>query len=72
MPASCDISWASKTVELALWRRSSRRKALTEERRKIMTSCKKLYAASREVEEIDVECAEWAAKAPNQEEHFAI
>ena len=61
MPASCDISWASKTMELGA----------TEEQRKMMTFfCKKLHTASRE--EIDAECAERAAKASNQEEHFAI
>ena len=37
-----------------------------------MIFCKKLYTASREVEEIDAECAERAAKASNQEEYFAI
>ena len=49
-PESLDISWASRTVELALCKRSSRREAsfstesfATDERKKIITFCRKLY-----------------------------
>ena len=78
-PESLDISWASRTVELALCRRSSRREAsfstesfATDERKKIITFCRKLYTTSKDVEEMVAEWAERVAKASSQYGHFAI
>ena len=78
-PESLDISWASRTVELALCRRSSRREAsfstesfATDERKKIITFCRKLYTTSEDVEEMVAEWAERVAKASSQYGHFVI
>ena len=74
-PASCDISWASRMVELARWDHLGAKRLTsfaTEEWRKMMTFCRKLYTASKDVDEMVAECADRAAKASNQEEHFAI
>ena len=42
-----------------------------EERKKMMT-CLKLYTSSRDIDEMVAECADRAANASSQDEHFAI
>ena len=62
-PASWDISWASRAVELTHWRMSSKTETsflmvswAADEWKNIMTFCRKLYTTSRDV---DAMVAEW-------------
>ena len=78
-PESCAMIWASRAIELALWKRSSMTEIsfwilflAAESRKNSRTFCWKLYTDTIEVADIVAVWAARAAKASSQEELFEM